>query len=77
MALSNIYPIFNLLKYVKGLVLWSQSHRATMTSGNSRICRRSFGEGLVLMVYQKPETWNITQLIFLNETGQKDTLHDT
>ena len=36
-AHPNIYPIYHLLEYMKGLVLQIQSCRISMTQGNNRI----------------------------------------
>lgn len=36
-----------LLEYVKGLILWNQSCKISMTWGNSRISERRFGEGSI------------------------------
>lgn len=55
LALPNLYPICDLLEGVKGLVLWNHSRKISRSCGKSRISERSFGEGSVLMVYQKPE----------------------
>ncbi|KAL6035433.1 hypothetical protein STEG23_001178 [Scotinomys teguina] len=44
-AHPNIYPIYDLLECVKGLFLWNNNHRISMTQGNSRISERSLCEG--------------------------------
>jgi hypothetical protein len=41
MAQPNIYPINELLEYMKGPVLQIQNHRISMTQGNNRISQRS------------------------------------
>ena len=56
MAHPNIYPIWDLLENVKGLVLQINTRRISMTWVGLGISQRSFGEGLVMMVCQKPET---------------------
>lgn len=38
----NIYPVYGLREVVKGLVLWNQSFRISMTRGNSRILGEEF-----------------------------------
>jgi hypothetical protein len=45
-----MYPTYELLEHVKGPVLLNQSCRISMTQGNSRLLKRSLGEGPVLMV---------------------------
>ena len=50
MAHPNIYPIDELLKYMKGPVLQIQNYRMSMTQGNNRISEKSPGEVLVLIV---------------------------
>lgn len=47
---------------MKGLVLLNQGFRDSMTPDNSGISR-SFNEGAVLMVYQKPEAVKQTKLL--------------
>lgn len=48
---TNIYPIYELLEHVKGQVLPNQSScKISMTPGNSRISKRSLGQGPLLMV---------------------------
>jgi hypothetical protein len=37
----NIYPIYELLEHMKGLVLQTQSYRISMTQGNNRKSERS------------------------------------
>lgn len=56
----NIYPIYDLQEHKKRLILWSHNHRIFMTLGNSSIPKRSFGQGSVLRVHQKPEALNET-----------------
>lgn len=51
LAHPNIYTIYDLLECVKGLILWNQSRKISMTWSNSRISKRRFGEGPVLMMY--------------------------
>lgn len=46
----NIYPIYDLLYRIKGLIFQNDSHRNPMTQGNRRISKRRFGEGPVMMV---------------------------
>ena len=58
LAHPNIYSTFDLHEKAKGLVLKTHSDRISLTQGNSRISERSFGEGPVLMVNQKPEALN-------------------
>ena len=53
LAHSIIYPIFDLLECVKGLVLWNKNPRISMTRDNSTIAERSFGEGPVVTVCQR------------------------
>ena len=50
LAHPNIYPIDELLKYMKGPVLQIQNYRMSMTQGNNRISEKSPGEVLVLIV---------------------------
>ena len=45
-----MYPIYELLEYMKEPVLLNQSCRISMTPGNSRLSKRSLGEGPVLPV---------------------------
>ena len=54
MAHLNLYPISDLLEYMKKLVL-QNDHRTPMTQGNSGISKRNFGEDPVLMVCQRLE----------------------
>lgn len=66
-AHPNIYSICDLLKCMKGLVLWKHSLRISNNRSNSRILKRSFSEGLVLILYQKPGALNqINKLITIN-----------
>lgn len=51
-----IFPIYDLLECVKGLVLQNNSWRISMTRGNSGISERSVGKGLGVMVCQRPWT---------------------
>ena len=46
----NIYPIYELLEHMKGLVLQIQSYRISMTQGNNRKSERSPSEDPVLIV---------------------------
>lgn len=55
----NIYPIFDMQK---GLVLQNHKHRIFMTWGNRRISNRSFSECPILIIYQKPEGLNQTNI---------------
>ena len=50
MAHPNIYPIYELLECVKGLVLKTQSCSISMTQGNYRISKRSYSEEPGLIV---------------------------
>lgn len=50
----NLYPIYDLLEYVKKLVL-QNDHRTPMIKGNSRISKRNFGENPVMIVCQRLE----------------------
>jgi hypothetical protein len=50
LAHPNIYPIDELLKYMKGPVPQIQNYRMSMTQGNNRISEKSPGEVLVLIV---------------------------
>jgi hypothetical protein len=45
LAHLNIYSIYELLDFVKGLALQIQSCRISMTQGNNRISKRSPGRG--------------------------------
>lgn len=82
-ALSNIYPIYDLLECMKGLVLWNLRHRISITGVISRMFKRSFSEGPVLTMYQKPEELNLDNHTLNNEHLQvklcepKCILHDT
>ena len=49
MAQPNIYPIDELLEYIKGLVLQIQNYRIPITQGNNRISERSPSEVPVLI----------------------------
>jgi hypothetical protein len=51
----NIYPIYDLLEHMKGLVLQIQSCRISMKQGNNGIAERSPDVAPVLIVQQKPE----------------------
>lgn len=65
---------------MKGPVLQNHSHRISMILGNSRIMERSFGEGLVLMVYQRPEALTNTHCndhLQVKMFGQMGVLCDT
>lgn len=53
---SNIYPIYDLLCRIKGLVFQNGSHRDPMTQGNRRISKRRFGEGPVTMMCYRLES---------------------
>lgn len=48
--------IYNILECSKRLVLKNNRHRIFMTPSNNKVFERSFDEGTVMMVYQKPET---------------------
>ena len=50
LAHPNIYPIYELLECMKGLVLQIQNYRISMTQGNNRISKRSPSEDPVLIV---------------------------
>ena len=39
---ANIYPIYELLECMKGLVLWNKNCRIRMTWGSRRIIEMSF-----------------------------------
>ena len=52
LAHSTLYPIYELLEYITGLVLRNSNCRISMTQGNTRIPQRSFREGQVMMVCQ-------------------------
>ena len=67
MALPDIYLVYDLLECLKGLDLMNHSHRISMTQSNSKISKRRFSEGLILMVYQKPEAWTLTNNTLHNE----------
>ena len=54
MVHPNIYPIYELLECMKGLVLQIQNYRISMTQGNNRIFEKSLSAVLVLIVYQNP-----------------------
>lgn len=43
----NIYPIYDLLELVKGLVPCNDNCRISMTQDSSRISKRNFNEGPV------------------------------
>ena len=45
---SSIYPIYDLLEFVKPVILWID--KISMTQGNCRMSERSLGEGPVRMV---------------------------
>ena len=60
LALPNMYPMQYLLEFLKGLVMWNNTGRISMTWGGFGISERSFGEDPVIMVYQKPEALNQT-----------------
>jgi hypothetical protein len=62
LAHTNIYPIYELLEHMKGLVLQIQSYRISMTQGNNRKSERSSSEDPALIVKQKPEASNQTSL---------------
>ena len=55
----NMYHIQDLLEFLKGLVMWDNTGRISMTLGGFEISE-SFGEDPVIMVYQKPEAFNQT-----------------
>ncbi|ERE80351.1 small conductance calcium-activated potassium channel protein 2 [Cricetulus griseus] len=50
----NIYPIYDLLEFVKGPVLQNENCGISVTQAHSRISQMSFSEGPVMMVYQRP-----------------------
>lgn len=49
MAYPKAYPIDELLKYMKGLVLQIQNYRISMTQGDNRLSNRSPSEVPVLI----------------------------
>ena len=49
-AQPSIYPRYELLEHMKGLVLQNQSYRISTTQGNNRISERSPREDPVLIV---------------------------
>lgn len=49
MAHPNIYPVYGLLKCVKGLVLWKNIHNISRAWGNRSISKRSFSVGPVMI----------------------------
>lgn len=50
----NIFPTYDRLERGKGLGLWKDSCRISMTWGNGRIFERHFGEGPVMVVCPRP-----------------------
>ena len=54
------FPINDLMKHMKELVLWNHSCRISMTPDSSRLSERSSAEGPVMIMYQKPEDLNQT-----------------
>lgn len=50
LAHPNFYPIYDLPVCMKELVMQNHSSRLSMTLGNSRTSKRSFGKGPVLTV---------------------------
>lgn len=61
LARPTIYPICELLKHGKGLLLQIQGCRVSMTQGNNRISERCPDEDPVLVVQQKPEALKQTK----------------
>lgn len=57
---KRVDPIWDLLKLIKGLVLWKDTHNISMTCESHRISQGSSGENSVIMVYQNPEALNQT-----------------
>lgn len=53
MVHDNIYPIYELLEYMKGLVLWNKNCRILMTRGSRRIMEMSIDEGPVICYVNK------------------------
>ena len=45
---DNIYPIYELLECMKGLVLWNKNCRILMTRDSRRIMEMSIDEGPVI-----------------------------
>lgn len=62
----NIYPIYNLQKYMKGLILYSHDHMV-YTLGATAGYLGSFHVGPVLMMYQRSEALNLTNSTLHNE----------
>lgn len=60
MTHSNIYPIYDVIKCMKGLVLWNHNCWTSISQGSHWIFHRSFSEHPVIMVHQKPEALNQT-----------------
>lgn len=60
MAYPKIYPIRELLEYMKDPVLHTQNYRISVTQGNNGISDRSPGKVLVLTEYQKSKNSNQT-----------------
>jgi hypothetical protein len=50
LARPNIYPIYEHLMHMKGLVLQIQSFRISMTQDNNRIMERSLSEDPSLII---------------------------
>ena len=50
MAHPTIYPIYEQLEHMKGLILQNQNCRVSMTLGNNRISECSHDKDLILMV---------------------------
>lgn len=59
-----IYPVFVLLECMKMLALLNDGHGIPTTWGNSRITQRSFGGGLVMMMWQRPWTRPMTLICY-------------
>lgn len=80
---SNISQIYDLLEHMKGPALQNHSCRILKTRGNNRIFESSFSESPVLMVYQKPGAFNLTNNLLHNEYlqvklfGQKGVVYDS
>jgi hypothetical protein len=50
LAQPNIYPIYEPLEHMKGLVLQTQSFKISMTQANNKKTKRSPGEDPILTV---------------------------
>lgn len=56
LAYPNIYPTYDLLEYVKEVILLNHGHRITMTPDSSSISERNIGGGGHIMVVHQSQS---------------------